>query len=31
VEDDEPKYGLAVTGVIHPDRFLRNRGGGRNS
>jgi selenide,water dikinase len=27
VEDDEPKYGLAVTGVIHPDRVLRNRGG----
>ncbi|NPV04683.1 MAG: selenide, water dikinase SelD [Syntrophaceae bacterium] len=27
VEDDEPKYGLSVTGVIHPDRVLRNRGG----
>lgn len=26
VEDDEPKYGLAVTGVIHPDRVLFNRG-----
>jgi len=26
VEDDEPKYGLSVTGVIHPDRVLSNRG-----
>ena len=26
VEDDEPKYGLAVTGVIHPDKVLLNRG-----
>jgi selenide,water dikinase len=26
VEDDEPKYGLAVTGVIHPERVLFNRG-----
>lgn len=24
VEDDELKYGLAVTGVIHPDRIIRN-------
>ncbi len=24
IKDDEPKYGLAVTGVIHPDRVLRN-------
>jgi len=24
VKDDEPKYGLAVTGVVHPQRFLRN-------
>jgi selenide, water dikinase len=24
VEDDELKYGLAVTGVIHPDRIVRN-------
>ena len=24
VEDDELKYGLAVTGVIHPDRVVRN-------
>jgi selenide, water dikinase len=26
VEDAEPKYGLAVTGVVHPDRVLFNRG-----
>ena len=26
VEDDELKYGLSVTGVIHPDRVLLNRG-----
>lgn len=24
--DDEPKYGLAVTGFVHPDRFLSNSG-----
>lgn len=24
IDDREPKYGLAVTGVIHPDRILRN-------
>ena len=27
VEDDELKYGLAVTGVIHPEKVLLNRGG----
>jgi selenide,water dikinase len=27
VEDDELKYGLSVTGVIHPDKVLFNRGG----
>ena len=27
IEDAEPKYGLAVTGVVHPDRLLRNSGG----
>jgi selenide,water dikinase len=27
VEDDELKYGLSVTGVIHPDKILFNRGG----
>lgn len=26
VEDREPKYGLAVTGVVHPDRLLTNAG-----
>ena len=26
VDDPEPKYGLAVTGVVHPDRVLTNRG-----
>jgi len=26
VEDDEPKYGMAVTGVIHPDRIVTNAG-----
>ena len=26
VKDDETKYGLAVTGVIHPDRVLLNNG-----
>ena len=24
IDDKEPKYGLAVTGVVHPDRVLRN-------
>jgi len=27
VEDEELKYGLSVTGVIHPDKVLLNRGG----
>jgi selenide,water dikinase len=26
VEDDEPKFGLAVTGVVHPKKVWRNRG-----
>lgn len=26
VDDNEPKYGLAVTGVLHPDRILTNCG-----
>ncbi len=26
VDDNEPKYGLAVTGVVHPNRFLTNCG-----
>jgi selenide,water dikinase len=25
-EDEEPKFGLAVTGVVHPDRIWRNAG-----
>ncbi|TFF92660.1 selenide, water dikinase SelD [Candidatus Thorarchaeota archaeon] len=24
VDDTEPKYGLAVTGVVHPERIIRN-------
>ena len=24
IDDNEPKYGLAVTGTVHPDRILRN-------
>lgn len=24
IDDPEPKYGLAVTGVVHPDRVIRN-------
>src|SRR5690606_39991415 len=23
IDDQEPKYGLAVTGLVHPDRLLR--------
>jgi len=26
VDDDEPKFGLAVTGVVHPDKIWRNIG-----
>ncbi len=26
VDDNEPKYGLAVTGIIHPDKILTNTG-----
>ena len=26
IEDDEPKYGMAVTGVIHPQRIVTNAG-----
>lgn len=26
VQDDEPKYGLSVTGVVHPDKILKNYG-----
>ena len=27
IKDDEPKYGLSVTGVVHPDRIWRNNTG----
>ena len=27
VDDQEPKYGLAVVGTVHPDRVVRNVGG----
>src|SRR4051812_811937 len=27
IDDREPKYGLAVTGIAHPDRLLRNDAG----
>ncbi len=26
VDDKEPKYGLSVTGIIHPDKVIRNSG-----
>lgn len=26
VEDDEPKYGLSVTGLVHPDHIMTNSG-----
>lgn len=26
IQDDEPKYGLSVTGVIHPDKVIANSG-----
>lgn len=26
IQDDEPKYGLAVSGFVHPDRIYRNYG-----
>jgi selenide, water dikinase len=27
IDDAEPKYGLAVTGAVHPDRVITNAGG----
>ena len=27
IDDPEPKYGLAVTGIVHPDEVLTNAGG----
>lgn len=26
IDDDEPKYGLSVFGMVHPDRIIRNGG-----
>ncbi len=26
VEDDEPKFGLSVTGVVHPEKYWANKG-----
>lgn len=26
VEDNEPKYGLSVTGLVHPDKIIKNGG-----
>jgi selenide, water dikinase len=26
VDDDEPKYGLSVTGIVHPDKIMTNSG-----
>ncbi len=26
VQDDEPKYGLCVSGFVHPDRIFKNYG-----
>lgn len=26
IEDEEPKFGLAVTGIVHPDKFWTNSG-----
>jgi len=26
IEDDEPKYGMSVTGLVHPDKVLSNAG-----
>lgn len=26
VDDNEPKYGLSVSGLVHPDRILKNHG-----
>lgn len=27
IEDQEPKYGLSVTGIVHPEKIWTNRGG----
>ncbi len=26
IDDKEPKYGMCVTGIVHPDRIIRNKG-----
>jgi selenide,water dikinase len=26
IDDDEPKFGLSVTGIVHPDKFYKNVG-----
>lgn len=26
IEDNEPKFGMVITGVVHPDKILRNSG-----
>ena len=26
VQDTEPRYGMVIVGIVHPDRILRNRG-----
>lgn len=26
IEDNEPKYGLVVTGIAHPDKIIKNKG-----
>ncbi len=26
VEDDEPKFGLVVTGIVHPEKYWANSG-----
>ncbi|MDT8402037.1 MAG: selenide, water dikinase SelD [Bacteroidales bacterium] len=26
IEDSEPKYGLVVTGIVHPDKIIKNKG-----
>lgn len=26
IEDDEPKYGMAITGTVHPDKLITTRG-----
>src|SRR5512136_926213 len=27
IDDPEPKYGMVVTGIVHPDRVITNAGG----